>query len=326
MLACMPRLSAPQARGLAVSLFGIEFPNPLGLAAGFDKNAEVPDAMLALGFGFVEIGSVTPKPQAGNPRPRLFRLAEDEAVINRMGFNNDGHEAVLHRLQRRTGGGIVGINLGANKDSEDRAGDYVKGMSVFGPVASYVTINISSPNTLGLRTLQSEAELRPLLLRVREARDRLPRRLPILLKLAPDLSEGDLQIIAACCSNAQVDGVILTNTTLQRPSLRSPHAGEAGGLSGAPLFDLSTQQLARFYMMSKGKIPLVGVGGIGSAEQAWRKITAGASLLQLYSALVYKGPGLIRDILSGLSMRLEKNGYSALQQAVGSAAASIAHQ
>jgi dihydroorotate dehydrogenase len=312
--------------GLSVNLFGLEFPNPLGLAAGFDKNAEVPDAMLALGFGFVEIGSVTPKPQDGNPRPRLFRLAEDEAVINRMGFNNEGHDAVLLRLLRRKPGGIIGINLGANKDSEDRAGDYVKGIATFSKVASYFTINISSPNTPGLRTLQSEAELRPLLRRVHQARNQAERRLPVLLKLAPDLSEGDLEIIAACCSGGEVDGVILTNTTVQRPSLHSPDAGEAGGLSGAPLFELSTRQLARFYLLTEGRIPLVGVGGISSAEQAWLKITAGASLLQLYSALVFKGPALIGDILSGLSMRLQKSGFNSLQQAVGSAAASIAHQ
>lgn len=327
MLAHLPCRPYPQDTRLAVNLFGLSFDNPLGLAAGFDKNAEVPDAMLAMGFGCVEIGSVTPRPQAGNPRPRLFRLAQDEAVINRMGFNNDGHEAVRRRLERRRGRqGIIGVNLGANKDSEDRAGDYVSGIAALGSLASYVTINISSPNTPGLRTLQSASELRPLLQRVGEARTRLPRPVPILLKLAPDLSEDDLEIIAACCEGSEVDGVILTNTTLARPPLRSPQAGEAGGLSGAPLFQLSTRQLARFYLMTGGRIPLIGVGGIGSAEQAWTKITAGASLLQLYSALVYKGPALVGDILSGLAARLEQSGHASLQQVVGSAANTIAHQ
>lgn len=327
LLKCAPKLSPPQSSDLAVNLLGLNFPNPLGLAAGFDKNAEVPDAMLALGFGSVEIGSVTPKPQDGNPRPRLFRLAEDGAVINRMGFNNEGHEAVCRRLERRRErGGIVGVNLGANKESEDRAGDYAKGIAAFGHLANYVTVNISSPNTPGLRTLQSQAELKPLLQRVAEARSRLSQKLPILLKLAPDLSDEDMAIIASCCGETAVDGVILTNTTLQRPLLRSRHAGEAGGLSGAPLFDLSTRQLAKFYLLTHGTLPLVGVGGITNAEQAWQKITAGASLLQLYSALVYKGPGLIPEILSGLSAKLKQSGFGSMQQSVGSAAEAFAHQ
>lgn len=327
LLKCAPRLSPPNNRDLAVSLLGLNFPNPLGLAAGFDKNAEVPDAMLALGFGSVEIGSVTPKPQDGNPKPRLFRLSEDGAVINRMGFNNEGHDAVRRRLEnRRARGGIVGVNLGANKESVDRAGDYAKGIVAFGHLANYVTVNISSPNTPGLRTLQSEAELKPLLQRVAEARSHLPQRLPILLKLAPDLSDEDMAIIASCCSEVAVDGIILTNTTLQRPPLLSRHAAEAGGLSGAPLFNLSTRQLAKFYLLTQGKMPLVGVGGITNAEQAWQKITAGASLLQLYSALVYQGPGLVTEILAGLSARLRQSGFGSLQQATGSAAAALAHQ
>jgi dihydroorotate dehydrogenase len=327
MLGSLPCGTSAAPGLLRVSAFGIDLPNPLGIAAGFDKNAEVPDALLGMGFGFVEVGSVTPLPQAGNPKPRLFRLAEDEAVINRMGFNNDGHQTVRRRLLARAGRpGVIGVNLGANKDSSDRAGDYVQGIETLGPLASYVTINISSPNTPGLRTLQSENELRPLLARAVEARNALRRPLPLLLKLAPDLAEEDLRIIAACCLSSGIDGAILTNTTLARPPLRSRHAAEAGGLSGAPLFDLATRQLASFHLLTGGRLPLVGAGGIGSAEQAWRKVAAGASLLQLYSALVYKGPGLVQDILSGLAARMQQAGYSTLSEAVGHASAEIAHQ
>ncbi len=326
-LKLMPAGCAPTSGSLVQRLFGLEFPNPLGLAAGFDKNAEVIDPMLSLGFGFVEVGTLTPRPQEGNPRPRLFRLVEDHGVINRMGFNNEGHEAALARLQHRKGrSGIIGINLGANKNSQDRAGDYVKGLETLGPLASYVTINISSPNTPGLRTMQSAEELRPLLQRLNDARTRLPKSVPMLLKVAPDLAEDDLAIVAECCSGGEVDGVILTNTTISRPALKSPHRNEAGGLSGQPLFDLSTRQLARFYLLSNGKIPLVGVGGIGSAEQAWRKITAGASLLQIYSALVYQGPALVTAILAGLARKLEARGMDSIASAVGSDAAAIAYQ
>jgi dihydroorotate dehydrogenase len=272
---------------LAIQCFGLDFHNPLGLAAGFDKNADVPDAMSALGFGFVEVGTVTPKPQDGNPRPRLFRLTEDRAIINRMGFNNEGHAAVLARLQhRKARAGIVGVNIGANKNSSSRVADYVAGIKAFSDVASYFTVNISSPNTPGLRNLQSAAELRPLLQQLNEARLYQKRRVPMLLKIAPDLALEELRSIAECCGNSAVDGVIISNTTLTRPHLVSQQAGEAGGLSGAPLFDLSTLQLARFYSFTEGKIPLVGVGGISNAEQAWSKICAGASLLQLYT-----GPG-----------------------------------
>lgn len=326
-LQLMPCSRPSHDTSLAVRLFGLEFPNPLGLAAGFDKNAEVPDAMLALGFGFVEIGSVTPLPQAGNPKPRLFRLRKDEAVINRMGFNNEGHAAALQRLSRRKmRSGIVGVNLGANKESADRAGDYVKGLASFCDVASYFTVNISSPNTPGLRALQSKQELQPLLSRLNEARARLSRQVPMLLKLAPDLAEADLEIVAECCNGGAVDGVILTNTTISRPPLQSAGATEQGGLSGQPLFDLSTRQLAHFYRLTEGRIPLVGVGGIGSAEQAWSKITAGASLLQLYSALVFHGPRLVTDILEGLRLRLQQHGLASLSQAVGSKVAEWDHQ
>jgi dihydroorotate dehydrogenase len=301
---------------LQTDLFGLTFSNPVGLAPGFDKNAEVPDAMLAQGFGFVEIGTVTPRPQDGNPRPRLFRLTEDQAVINRMGFNNDGLDVVLRRLEaRRSKGGIVGVNIGANKDSTDRTMDYVLGLQKFSAVASYVTINISSPNTPGLRNLQARDDLVRLLDLLNEKRNR---KLPMLLKIAPDLSPEELQDIADSCSQGAVDGVIISNTTIRRPQLRSNLASETGGLSGKPLFELSTQQLSTFYKMTGGKIPLIGVGGICDAETAWIKICAGASLIQLYSALVYQGPGLIKDICAGLDAKLKQNGFSHLQQAVGS--------
>ena len=279
-------------------IFGLQFPNPVGLAAGFDKNAEVPDAMLAQGFGFVEIGTVTPLPQVGNARPRLFRLSEDSAVINRLGFNNDGHAKVLQRLiARRARAGIIGVNVGANKDSADRIGDYVKGIEVFEDVASYITINISSPNTPGLRNLQAKADLQRLLEQVNAARKT---RTPMLLKIAPDLTESDLRDVAEVCGGGAVDGVIISNTTLSRPVLKSAKAHESGGLSGAPLFEISTKVLTQFYDLSGGKIPLIGVGGINGSASARAKFKAGASLIQLYSALVYQGPALVRDICAGL--------------------------
>ena len=294
---------------LAVSAFGLRFPNPLGLAAGFDKNAEVPDAMLSLGFGFTEIGTVTPMPQAGNPRPRLFRLSEDRAVINRMGFNNEGHAAALRRLSARASrGGIVGVNIGANKDTEDRIGDYVKGIEAFTHLASYFTVNVSSPNTPGLRGLQSRAELEQLLSRINAARAGQSRRPPMLLKIAPDLREDELEDIALACGGGAVDGIIVSNTTLSREGLRSAQAGEQGGLSGEPLLSLSTRQLARMHQLTGGRLPLVGVGGVHDAASALLKIRAGASLVQLYSALVYAGPGLVREILAGIAAELLRTG------------------
>jgi dihydroorotate dehydrogenase len=320
-------LKTTSPSNLAISCFGLDFQNPLGLAAGFDKNAEVPDVMLGLGFGFVEVGTVTPRPQEGNLRPRLFRLGKDQAVINRMGFNNEGHAAVLQRLrQRKDNPGIVGVNIGANKDSADRVSDYVAGISVFSDVANYFTINISSPNTPGLRNLQSAEELRPLLQRLNEARKIQKRQVPMLLKIAPDLQDDELQDIASCCLNSSVDGVIISNTTISRPWLQSRHAKETGGLSGAPLFELSTWQLARFYSLTKGKIPLLGAGGISSAEQAWTKICAGASLLQLYSALVFQGPGLVQEILMGLSRKVSQSNMASLREAVGISANELVHQ
>ncbi|MGQ0484080.1 MAG: quinone-dependent dihydroorotate dehydrogenase [Hyphomicrobiales bacterium] len=304
-----PAALGPRDSRLAVSAFGLHFPNPLGLAAGFDKNAEVPDAMLAQGFGFAEVGTLTPRPQSGNPRPRLFRLAEDRAVINRTGFNNEGHAAALARLAaRRRGAKPVGVNLGANKDSSNRIADYVAGIEAFSEIADYLAINISSPNTPGLRSLQSRAELQSLLARLNEARAQQTRRPPMLLKIAPDLRGDELEDIARCCGGGTVDGIIVSNTTIARPPLKSRHAQESGGLSGAPLFELSTRQLARLYLLTDGRIPLVGAGGIGDAETAWAKILAGATLLQLYSALVYRGPGLVAEIVEGLSARLRREG------------------
>ena len=311
---------------LAVEAFGLSFPNPLGVAAGFDKNAEVPDAMLALGFGFTEIGTVTPKPQVGNPRPRLFRLPEDGAVINRMGFNNEGHAAALRRLEARRGrGGIVGVNIGANKDSADRIGDYVQGISRFTHVASYFTVNISSPNTPGLRGLQSRAELEQLLSRLNDERARHEAQPPMLLKIAPDLREDELEDIAAACGGGAVDGIIVSNTTLSRDGLRSGHAKEQGGLSGLPLLALSTRQLARMFVLTDGRIPLVGAGGVHDGASALMKIRAGASLVQLYSALVYQGPGLVIGILNHLAAEAARHGGS-LASLRGRDAALLAHQ
>lgn len=327
MLRIAPSAAAPAGDPrLKVRAFGLDFPNPLGLAAGFDKNAEVSDAMLAMGLGFTEVGTLTPRPQAGNPRPRLFRLAEDGAVINRMGFNNEGHAAALARLAARGRKGITGVNLGANKDSTDRIADYVTGIAAFSGVADYLAINISSPNTPGLRAMQSRTELQVLLGRLNEVRAKAPRRSPMLLKIAPDLREDELEDIAACCGNGAVDGVIVSNTTTSRPALRSIHAKEQGGLSGAPLFALSTRQLARLYLLTGGNIPLIGAGGIGNAEQAWTKLLAGATLLQLYSSLVYKGPGLVGEILRGLASKLDGSGALSLTAIVGRDAATLAHQ
>ncbi len=326
-LSCLPRGNArPADACLHQNVFGLAFPNPLGLAPGFDKNAEVPEAMLGLGFGFVEVGTITPRPQAGNPRPRLFRLAEDRAVINRMGFNNEGHVAALERLSLRPRSGIVGVNIGANKDSADRIADYVAGITCFNAVADYITVNISSPNTPGLRGLQSAAELESLLTRLNATRSGQARRVPMLLKIAPDLLDEELADIAACCSNGAVDGVIISNTTLSRAGLRSPHATQAGGLSGRPLRKLSTRQLAKFYLLTKGELPLIGVGGIEDAASALEKIEAGATLIQLYSALVYEGPGLIKTILDGLTHALQDRGLNSLSKLRGSKAATLAHQ
>ena len=314
---------------LAVRAFGLNFPNPVGMAAGFDKSAEVPDALLRLGFGFVEIGSVTPRPQSGNPRPRLFRLERDEAIINRMGFNNDGAEAALRRLAARAQhGGIVGVNVGANKDSPDRVADYVSLIETFAPVASYFTVNISSPNTPGLRNLQEGALLDDLLAKVLEARDRVRETAgdtPVLLKIAPDLSLAQLDDVVHVARSRKVDGMIVSNTTIGRPStLREQmRAKEQGGLSGRPMFRLSTRMVAETYVRVEGAFPLIGVGGIDSGGAALTKIRAGASLIQLYSSLVYKGLGLVDEIKRDLSSTLLRTGRDSLSEIVGTDAATL---
>ena len=306
-----------QAGALATEVAGIAFPNPLGMAAGFDKDGEVPDKLLALGFGFAEVGSITPRPQAGNPKPRLFRLVEDRAVINRMGFNNSGSEVAARRLAARQGRpGVLGINIGANKDSEDRIADYATMTRIMAPLATYLAVNISSPNTPGLRALQDESALTGLLDAVFEARgEEGP---PVFLKVAPDLEPADIDAIARIAADKKLGALIVSNTTISRPKLRSHHAGEAGGLSGAPLRDLALQRVRDFRKATGGAIPLVGVGGIGSAEDAWARIKAGASLVQLYSAMVYEGPGLPNRITRGLTTLMRREGFASIAQAVGS--------
>jgi dihydroorotate dehydrogenase len=307
----LPRPPA-DPRQLAVRAFGLNFPNPVGLAAGFDKNAQVADAVLRLGFGSVEIGTVTPRPQAGNPRPRLFRLETDQGVINRLGFNNDGEAAVLARLAGRAGqGGIVGLNIGANRDSLDRGGDYVRLIETFAPVAGYFTVNVSSPNTPGLRDLQQAEALDELLARVVDARERVRLHAgttPVLLKIAPDLTLSDLDDVVGIARKHRLDGMIVANTTLSRPpSLRArDKAGQAGGLSGRPLFKLSTRMLAETFVRAEGAFPLIGAGGIDSGPTAIAKIKAGASLLQLYSGLIYRGIGLVAEIKADLVAALKR--------------------
>ncbi|HTG64178.1 MAG TPA: quinone-dependent dihydroorotate dehydrogenase [Sphingomicrobium sp.] len=301
---------------LTTSVAGIGFPSPVGLAAGFDKDAEIADAALGLGFGFVEIGTLTPLPQAGNPKPRLFRLREDRAVINRMGFNNRGQADALQRLARRDRSrGIVGVNIGANKDSADRIADYVQGVRTMSPVADYLTINISSPNTPGLRQLQDEGALRALLSAVQETR--IVGGPPVFLKVAPDLGTSEPDQIVRVAVQHQVDAIIVANTTISRPHLKSPHAGEAGGLSGEPLKPLALEALRRFRSASGGSVPLIAAGGIASAEDAWDRIRAGASLVQIYSAMVYEGPGLARRIAKGLAAKLAEEGFASIAEAVG---------
>ncbi|MFM9850306.1 MAG: quinone-dependent dihydroorotate dehydrogenase [Hyphomicrobiaceae bacterium] len=300
---------------LACQLGTLSLPNPVGIAAGFDKDARVPDAALGLGCGFAEIGTITPLPQSGNPKPRIFRLINERAVINRLGFNNGGHAAALARLERRTRGGVVGVNIGANKDSADRAADYVAGLEAFYGVASYFTVNISSPNTPGLRDLQAPAALDELLTRVMSARERMtaqgPPRRPVVVKIAPDIAEADLPAIAQQLQTHAVDAVAVSNTTLARPGLNMQT--EAGGLSGRPLFHRSTAMLARIYMLTGGRIPLIGIGGIDSGDAALQKMEAGASLIQLYTGLIYEGPGLIRRIKDHLA----RHAHSAGLQRVG---------
>ena len=322
-LAFAPRRAPRVPDGpLAVRVAGLNFANPLGLAAGFDKDGKVPDTMLGLGFGHVEVGTITPLPQPGNPRPRLFRLAEDRAVINRMGFNNGGAAAALERLgarlaaRRGKGAGVLGVNIGANKASANRIDDYIAGLAAFRGVANYITVNISSPNTPGLRDLQGERELDELLgalAAVREAADP-----PVFLKVAPDIDAAAPGRIVEAAVRHGIAAIIVANTTLSRPPLRSAYAGEAGGLSGAPLKPLALACLRGFHAVSQGTIPLIGVGGIATAEDAWERIRAGASLVQLYSAMVYEGPGLARAIVQGLEARLAREGMATIGEVVGS--------
>ena len=311
-------LRRPQALDprLAIRVAGIEFPGPVGLAPGFDKNAQVAWQMLGLGFAFAEVGTVTPLPQAGNPRPRLFRLQEDRAVINRMGFNNDGATDVVERLAARADApGIVGVNIGANKDSPDRVADYAKITGIMAPLARYLTVNISSPNTPGLRALQDRGALDALLAAVIQARGTIA--CPVFLKLAPDLEPADIDDICKVAIDRGLDALIISNTTISRPPLGSVHAGESGGLSGAPLASLALARLQDFRRASGGAIPLIGVGGIETAKDAYRRIRAGASLVQLYSALVYEGPGLARRIHRELVDLLDRDGFATLADAVG---------
>lgn len=311
----LPKAPPDDAR-LGIAVLGLRFPNPVGLAPGFDKDAEIPDAMLGLGFGFVECGTVTPLPQAGNARPRLFRLSEDGAVINRMGFNNRGMETAALRLSARRGPGIVGINIGANKDSADRIADYARGFARLSPLVDYVTANISSPNTPGLRGLQNKEELTRLLSVLVEARQKTGHK-PILLKIAPDLDGHALDDIAATVAASGIEGIIVSNTTLARPQLQSAYARESGGLSGRPLFSPSTEILRQVRARVPGHIVLVGVGGITSGADAYAKIRAGASLVQLYTGLVFEGPGLVKRIKRDLLACLARDGFSCVADAVG---------
>jgi dihydroorotate dehydrogenase len=316
-----PQGAAPVTPVLQTSVYGLEFPNPIGLAAGFDKNAEIPDAMLGMGFGFVETGTVTPLPQAGNPRPRIFRLNEDAAVINRLGFNNQGLEACKARLLARRGRpGLVGANIGANKDSADRIGDYLKGFNALAGLASYFTINVSSPNTPGLRGLQERDALQTLLRRLVAARAGAGRtgQSPLLLKIAPDLDGAGLRDVVEVALETGIDGMIVSNTTIQRPrELQSARRHEQGGLSGRPLFVLSTRRLQEVYRLSQGRLPLIGVGGVASGADAYAKIRNGASLVQLYTAMIYAGPGLVRRIAGELAALLARDGFGHVREAVG---------
>ncbi|MFC7703267.1 quinone-dependent dihydroorotate dehydrogenase [Plastorhodobacter daqingensis] len=303
---------------LRCNLAGLALDNPLGLAAGFDKNAQALGPLVRAGFGFVEVGAATPRPQPGNPRPRLFRLPEDSAVINRFGFNNEGADVITSRLARRPQAGVIGLNLGANKDSSDRAADFAQVLERCAAHLDFATVNVSSPNTERLRDLQGPAALTALLDRVMTVRSGLVRPLPIFLKIAPDLSDDDLAAIAEVAQAAGVDAIVATNTTLSREGLHSPRAAEAGGLSGAPLFERSTRVLARLSQLTDGALPLVGVGGVATAEQAYAKIRAGASAVQLYTALVYGGLSLVPEVLSGLDALLARDGFATVAEAVGS--------
>jgi len=317
-LGLAPRPGPFSTTRLKTSVAGLSLPNPVGLAAGFDKNAEALTPLSRAGFGFVEVGAVTPRPQPGNPRPRLFRLSEDSAVINRFGFNNLGMEAAATRLGKRPKDAVIGLNLGANKDSDDRAEDFARVLAHCGAHLDFATVNVSSPNTERLRDLQGAEALTALLKGVMEARDWLPTPIPIFLKIAPDLGDTELSEIADVARTSGLSGIIATNTTLSRDGLNSAMKDQAGGLSGQPLFEKSTRVLARLSQLTGGDMPLIGVGGIASAEQAYAKICAGASAVQLYSALVYQGISLAGEIARGLDALLAKDGFANVAEAVGS--------
>ena len=302
---------------LKTTFAGLDLPNPVGLAAGFDKNATALDGLAKAGFGFFEVGAATPRPQPGNPKPRLFRLSEDRAAINRFGFNNEGMDAIAARLANRPKNAVIGLNLGANKDSEDRASDFAKVLAHCGAHLDFATVNVSSPNTEKLRDLQGKAALSALLSGVMETRDALDRPIPVFLKIAPDLSDAEIAEIAEVAVESRLDAVITTNTTLDRKGLASKHRDEMGGLSGAPLFTKSTRVLARLSQLTDGQMPLIGVGGICNAQDAYDKICAGASVVQLYTALVYGGLSLVEDIVRGLDALLEQDGFSNVAEAVG---------
>lgn len=316
-VAPMPGLHTTPA--LATTVAGLHLPNPVGLAAGYDKNAEVVDALARSGFGFVELGAVTPRPQPGNPKPRLFRLYEDAAIINRMGFNNDGMEAAALRLSRRSHRHPVpvGLNLGANKDSDDRAGDFARVFAACGQHVDFVTVNVSSPNTERLRDLQGPQALKALLDRVFEVREGKDKYTPVFVKIAPDLNDEEIEAIVEVAHSVRLDGIVATNTTLARDGLSSPNASEAGGLSGKPLFEKSTRVLARLSALTEGHLPLIGVGGIATAEDAYAKITAGAAAVQLYTALIFRGLSLVDEITRGLETLLARDGHANVADAVG---------
>ena len=316
-LGLVPSAGVLTSPRLKTSLAGMELPNPLGLAAGFDKNAEVLHPLAKSGFGFVEVGAITPRAQPGNPKPRLFRLTEDKAAINRFGFNNHGMDAAAAKLAARPKTGVIGLNLGANKDSDDRASDFAKVLAKCGPYLDFATVNVSSPNTEKLRDLQGKAALSGLLVGVMEVREGLDRKIPVFLKIAPDLSKSEIAEIAKVAIGNGISGIIATNTTLSRDGLKSPHRGEMGGLSGAPVFEKSTRVLAQLSKLTDGKLPLIGVGGVSNAKEAYTKIKAGASALQLYTALVYGGMGLVKDIVTRLDTLLEKDGFANVSEAVG---------
>ncbi len=303
---------------LRTRIAGLTLPNPVGLAAGFDKNAESLHALSRVGFGFLEVGAATPRPQPGNPRPRLFRLTEDAAAINRFGFNNDGMDVIAARLAQRPTDAVIGLNLGANKDSENKAEDFASVLETCGPHLDFATVNVSSPNTEKLRDLQGKAALSALLAGVMDVRGALDRHIPIFLKIAPDLSDAELADIADVALSSRIVGVITTNTTLDRDGLQSQHKSQTGGLSGAPLFEKSTRVLARFSQLTEGQLPLIGVGGISSADQAYAKICAGASVVQFYTAMVFGGISLAREMATGLDALLARDGFGSVAEAVGS--------